>query len=76
MVLVLDLDETLVYYDKKTDCVYERPGLQGFLRHASKSWKIVIFTAATKLYADLILDLVDPHKVISKRFYRDSCTYD
>jgi len=64
MVLVLDLDETLVFYDKLTDIVYARPGLHEFLQKASRNWKLVIFTAATKSYADAILDVVDPSRFI------------
>lgn len=34
-----------------------------------------MFTAALKDYANWILNDVDPSKYISKRFYRDSCTF-
>lgn len=39
----------------------------------SKYWEIVIFTAGLKEYADTIINDLDTQKVISRRFYRDSC---
>lgn len=74
LVLVLDLDETLIFYEKKNHKLYERPHLQSFLEKASKMWKLVIFTASTKAYADRLIDSLDRNKLISKRYYRDSCT--
>lgn len=34
-----------------------------------------MFTAGLKDYADWILNDLDPHNYISKRYYRDSCTF-
>lgn len=41
----------------------------------SKNWEIVVFTAGLKEYADWILNELDPDRYISKRLYRDSCTF-
>lgn len=37
----------------------------------SNYYELVIFTAATKEYADWILDLMDDKKVLSYRLYRE-----
>lgn len=37
-------------------------------------FEVVVFTASTKLYADVVLDHIDPErKLIQHRLYRDSC---
>lgn len=37
----------------------------------AKNYEIIIFTAALQDYADFILDIIDPKKVISYRLYRE-----
>ena len=37
----------------------------------SQWFTIYVFTASLQSYADPIIDLVDKHSVISKRFFRD-----
>lgn len=39
----------------------------------SRLFEIVVFTASQKLYADKVLDLIDPKKRISHRLYREHC---
>lgn len=80
--LVLDLDETLIYYvhakqkqptgeePPEEDYYMVRPYALKFLKELAKYFEIVIFTAATKQYADPIIDDIDPDKVISHRLYR------
>lgn len=51
-----------------------RPGLRECLLDLKRSYQIVSFTASDKLYADTILDFLDPEDVIfSHRLYRHHC---
>ena len=70
--LVLDLDETLVHYttDNESAYIQIRPGTEDFLIDLSKYYEIVIFTAALQKYADLVINSIDPNRVISYRLYR------
>ena len=56
-----------------TYSVWRRPHLELFLREAARHFRIVVFTAARKEYADPLIDLLDPHCVIRQRLYRSSC---
>jgi len=72
---VLDLDETLIHYDSPSKKLHFRPFCLNFLKQLEQFYEIVVFTAASKDYADYILDLIDPHKqYISHRLYRDHTT--
>ena len=56
--------------------VFKRPGVEKFLLEMSKHYDLVLWTAGTQLYADPIVDWLDPEKVIfSKRMYRTECTH-
>ena len=74
--LVLDLDETLVHFisddesDEKSAYIQIRPGAEEFIKDLSEYYEIVIFTAAQKNYADLVIDALDPEGVVSERLYR------
>ena len=71
--LVLDLDETLVhfFYTPSGGTFLIRPFCVQFLEEMAKIFEIVIFTAALKDYADSILDILDPNKIlINYRLYR------
>ena len=71
--LVLDLDETLVhfFYTPSGGTFLIRPYCLQFLEEMGKFFEIVIFTAALKDYADSILDVLDPNKIlINYRLYR------
>jgi Dullard-like phosphatase family protein len=74
--LVLDLDETLVHFisddesDEKSAYIQIRPGAEEFIKDLSEYYEIVIFTAAHKNYADLVIEALDPEGVISQRLYR------
>jgi CTD small phosphatase-like protein 2 len=51
-----------------------RPYLHYFLESVSTMFEVVVFTASQKVYADKLLDHVDPQKTMIKhRLFRDSC---
>ena len=71
--LILDLDETLVhfFYTPSGGTFLIRPFCFKFLEDMSHIFEVAIFTAATKDYADSILDVIDPNKkLINHRLYR------
>lgn len=55
--------------------VIKRPGVDEFLTEMAKYYEIVIYTASLNKYADPLLDLLDPQKVIRTRLFRESCVY-
>jgi len=60
-------------------CDYEvyvrtRPHLHTFLEQVAEWFEIVVFTASQKVYADKLLDILDPDKkYVQHRVFRDSC---
>ncbi|ORY46160.1 hypothetical protein LY90DRAFT_14514 [Neocallimastix californiae] len=51
-----------------------RPYCAEFLEKAAELFEIVIFTASQQVYANTLLDIMDPtHKLISYRLFRDDC---
>jgi CTD small phosphatase-like protein 2 len=51
-----------------------RPHLEEFMKRVSRKFEVVIFTASQKVYADKLLDHLDPDRVyFSHRIFRDSC---
>lgn len=57
--------------------VIKRPGVDEFLRRCGELFEIVIFTASVSRYGDPLLDILDVHKVIHHRLFRESCyNYD
>ena len=75
--LVLDLDETLISFkidekDESKGILRYRPGLDIFLSKVSKYYELIIFTAATKEYADPILDEIEINQFyFDYRLYRE-----
>jgi len=55
--------------------VAKRPGVDEFLVEMAKYYEIVIYTASLNKYADPLLDLLDPKRVIRTRLFRESCVY-
>eukprot|EP00541_Cyclophora_tenuis_P014927 CAMPEP_0116566542 /NCGR_PEP_ID=MMETSP0397-20121206/14519_1 /TAXON_ID=216820 /ORGANISM="Cyclophora tenuis, Strain ECT3854" /LENGTH=361 /DNA_ID=CAMNT_0004093453 /DNA_START=119 /DNA_END=1205 /DNA_ORIENTATION=- len=55
--------------------VAKRPGVDEFLVEMAKHYEIVIYTASLNKYADPLLDLLDPCRVIRARLFRESCVY-
>ena len=80
LTLILDLDETLVRYNineniPDEDNVIFRPGLFNFLNNVSPFFEIVIWTVATKEYADPIIDLIEKNKkYFIARLFREHAT--
>ena len=74
--LILDLDETLVHFKINPDYPNEgvlrvRPGIIEFLENVDKYYELIIFTAATQEYADLLIDAVEENKIyFEHRLYR------
>ena len=54
--------------------VNKRPFLHEFLKEVTSRFETYIFTAAMKVYASPVLDVLDPKSLLSNRFYRDSCS--
>ena len=79
--LVLDLDETLVQFCidsqkfNKEKKVILRPGLFEFLNKVYPLFELVVWTVATKEYADPIIDIIEEKKkYFSYRLYREYAT--
>jgi CTD small phosphatase-like protein 2 len=53
-----------------------RPHLRDFMDRVSSLFEIIIFTASQSIYAEQLLNVLDPkRKVFRHRVYRDSCVY-
>ncbi|KAF8394685.1 hypothetical protein HHK36_020902 [Tetracentron sinense] len=65
-----------VHFSMQVQTVYvrQRPYLRMFLEAVAAMFEIVIFTAGQSIYAERLLDILDPdHTLICQRVYRDSC---
>jgi len=54
--------------------VCKRPHVDEFMKRCGEIYEVVIFTASLSKYADPVLDLLDIHKVIDWRLFRESCS--
>ncbi|XP_050370553.1 uncharacterized protein LOC126788593 [Argentina anserina] len=74
-----DADFTFtVFFNMKEHVVYvkQRPYLHTFLERVAEMFEVVIFTASQSIYAEQLLDILDPYrKFISRRVYRESCIF-
>lgn len=91
LVVVLDIDETLIHSNPKLPPsedsfvievdgwetrVQRRPHVKWFLQQAATKFELMTFTAGTEGYASKILDDLDPNgELIKHRFYRHHCLY-
>ncbi|KAF9344656.1 hypothetical protein BGX26_004063, partial [Mortierella sp. AD094] len=64
-----------VEIDNQSHNVYviKRPGVDTFLQKMGELYEVVIFTASLSKYADPVLDMLDVHRVIKHRLFRESC---
>ncbi|CAA2991397.1 CTD small phosphatase 2 [Olea europaea subsp. europaea] len=74
-----DADFTFsVNFDQTEHRVYVRcrPYLRDFLDRVSSLFEIIIFTASQSIYAEQLLNVLDPkRKIFRHRVYRDSCLF-
>jgi CTD small phosphatase-like protein 2 len=57
-------------------CGRFRPNYEKFLLAVSQKFEVVIFTASQKVYADELINFLDPNKTLIKyRLFRDSCLF-
>jgi len=54
--------------------VAKRPYVDEFMKSCGSLFETVIFTASLAKYADPVLDLLDIHKVVDWRLFRESCS--
>ena len=65
-----------VHFNNADYTVYvkTRPHMLHFLQSVAQWYEVVIFTASQQVYADKLLDIIDPqHSYIKHRVFRDSC---
>ncbi|KEI38378.1 uncharacterized protein L969DRAFT_18392 [Mixia osmundae IAM 14324] len=53
--------------------VIKRPGVDHFLQKMGELYEVVVFTASLSKYADPVLDILDIHRVVRHRLFRESC---
>ena len=74
---VLDLDETLIFFrldigERKKGTIKFRPGLDVFLQKIKEKYEVIVFTSATKDYADPLEDAIEQDKkYFDARLYRE-----
>jgi len=54
--------------------VLKRPGVDDFMKRVGELYEVVVFTASLAKYADPVLDLLDKHKVVRFRLFREACS--
>eukprot|EP01013_Petalomonas_cantuscygni_P045133 TRINITY_DN974_c0_g1_i1.p1 TRINITY_DN974_c0_g1~~TRINITY_DN974_c0_g1_i1.p1 ORF type:complete len:373 (+),score=54.24 TRINITY_DN974_c0_g1_i1:121-1239(+) len=68
---VFDVQFNSVVYNV---AVNRRPYFREFLEWAAPRFEVVVFTASQRVYADKLLDILDPERrLVRHRVFRDSC---
>lgn len=63
-------------FSEHTIYVRCRPYLKDFMEKVASLFEITIFTASQSIYADKLLNILDPkRKLIRHRVFRESCVY-
>ena len=78
--LILDLDETLIHFIPQEignkAIIQYRPGLYQFLDNLSPYFELILWTVATKQYADPIINSIERYKnYFSCRLFREYSTF-
>lgn len=55
--------------------VLKRPGVDEFIERLAVHYELIVFTASLSKYADPLLDLLDPKKLVNKRLFREHCVF-
>ncbi|KAJ4961654.1 hypothetical protein NE237_021564 [Protea cynaroides] len=75
----IDADFTfLVNFNLKEHTVYvrRRPYLKDFMERVASLFEIIIFTASQSIYAEKLLNVLDPkRRIFRHRVYRESCVF-
>ena len=74
--LILELDETIVYFkvnpsNENEGVLKVRPGVMEFLEEVDKYYELIIFTCANQDYANLLIEAIEENKIyFEHRLYR------
>lgn len=77
--LCLSLDELLVHSEWSREYgwrVAKRPGLDYFLLYLSQYYELVLFTTASSVMAEGVLQKLDPHHIVMWRLYREATKFE
>ncbi|TPX43925.1 hypothetical protein SeMB42_g04517 [Synchytrium endobioticum] len=55
--------------------VLKRPSVDYFMKRLGSQFEIVVFTASLAKYADPVLDMLDRHKTVKHRLFREACLH-
>eukprot|EP00882_Tetradesmus_deserticola_P005763 GHRQ01006068.1.p1 GENE.GHRQ01006068.1~~GHRQ01006068.1.p1 ORF type:complete len:386 (+),score=200.55 GHRQ01006068.1:271-1428(+) len=76
--LVLDLEGVLVHKEwsrAKGWQVLKRPGAEAFLLEMGRRYEVVIYTDEAAMYADPVINKIDPHRAVPYKLYKQDTQY-